>query len=806
MSGVLYGDKNRDDKQDPGEQIEGGVVTLVPEADLNRKTYKATSAADGTFSFINIPPGIYKPQYELPGGWAVHVEDFPKFHLSVGRPIELVVRAERQYSEQLTVTASLDRDNYRYPATVTVTVTLTNTSDRVLRNVGYSCDSAAFDHGLGRTRRWGEVFEATGVTLAAGESRTFTIDEALPEGSRKQGAVLLDCRFGPWAPLNHDGPVVRRTAAVSGTAGGYTMVLGEDRNGDARIDGDETVRNTKIVLLNPKTGVEVTSGTSGADGRIEFAGLSVGEYRAVVVGPWTFTDAGASLVRVVEGGEFGYRFLKRASPASLRSTVKFDKERYESHETARFDLTITNVGGQPAERVRLLYDVDGVNVPAELWGDLRRNGPGVQIPAGESRTFSLSGHIRTFTHGWLRLHGSLNYVGRSAADPSGYFETLVEVVMTTGDVEGVVYVDRNRNGQQDPGEIAPGTRVVFEGGDPWVSLAVEADANGRFSFPDVPSGNYQATYTVAGGWIVHAPPGEQWIRVEPGPVVQLTARAERPYDEMLKATVELDKIKYALGEEAKIAITLTNKSDSAISGIQADCTREVVWDYYLGYRLDSRDLEGWGDLLPPDPGVTLGPKETKTFFVTEEMPPGTSIFNKVVADCYFAPNAMRNTDGARGKDWARVDGAAGDLKATLAHDRNKNYMVDPGEAIANTRLVLRTHPENGADVVEAVSDADGNARFENIPAGQFWAWVDGPWKFEGDNGRVVIFGGEGLTRPLFVVPGPRPSPENDGGTGGGGTRDALAKTGASVLGLGVVAALLVAFGIGARVAGRRRSA
>lgn len=41
---------------------------------------------------------------------------------------------------------------------------------------------------------------------------------------------------------------------------------------------------------------------------------------------------------------------------------------------------------------------------------------------------------------------------------------------------------------------------------------------------------------------------------------------------------------------------------------------------------------------------------------------------------------------------------------------------------------------------------------------------------------------------------------------GGKTGDALAKTGASVLGLGLVGALLVAFGFGASVIGRRRTA
>jgi len=377
-------------------------------------------------------------------------------------------------------------------------------------------------------------------------------------------------------------------------------------------------------------------------------------------------------------------------------------------------------------------------------------------------------------------------------------------VQTTGSVEGVVYADKNRNGQQDPGEASAGTHVAFGGGTPYVHLVTKTDANGRFSFRGLPSGSYSGLYTLADGWIVHTDRDNQSIQVEPGPVVQVTARAERPYHEVLKASVVLDKFRYALGEEAKIAITLTNTSDRAISGIQAECARTALFDDHFGAWQHDGVRKGWGDLLPPDAGVTVGPGETKTFVATEEVPAGARLANRVTADCDFAPNVVWNSDGPRGYDWASVPGGTIALTGVLAHDRNTNDKVDAGEAIANTRLVLRTHRENGANVVEAVTDADGNMRFENVPAGSLWAWVDGPWKFEGEHGGHVYVLTEGeQTVSFFVVPDARPSP--DGGDQGGGTRGALAKTGASVLGLAVIAALLVAFGIGARIAGRRKT-
>jgi hypothetical protein len=180
----------------------------------------------------------------------------------------------------------------------------------------------------------------------------------------------------------------------------------------------------------------------------------------------------------------------------------------------------------------------------------------------------------------------------------------------------------------------------------------------------------------------------------------------------------------------------------------------------------------------------------------------------VVAACDFAPNAGWNGDGPSAHDSARVPGGFGSLKGELFHDRNHNWTVDPGEAIVNTRIVLRD-AELGTDVAEAFSDGKGDLRFPKVPAADYRAWIDGPWKFDGENGgHVRIFADVEGNVSFVVVPDARPA------TGGvtppapaaGGPGDALAKTGASVLGLGLIGALLVAFGLGASVIGRRRHA
>ncbi|WP_198681305.1 SdrD B-like domain-containing protein [Lentzea terrae] len=813
VNGVLYADKNRNGQQDPQEAIAGGKVEIFGDG----SRHATTSDANGKFAFTGLVPGTYEPTYQLAGGWAVHHTniDGDLIQVEANTITEVSARAERRYDEQLRATATLDRDSYQHSSNTTVRLSLTNTTDRPIDNIQAVCDREEVPNSLGRVEGWNPL-KGNGLRLAPREQRTFVIVEEIPAAARQKGSVKLDCDFAPFADWNTDGPVVHDEAAVTGGSGTYTMIVGRDQNVDNRIDPSEVVEWAEVVLLHPQSGVVVAQGRSDKAGRIEFTGLAMGDYRAVVLGGWGFRDAGQDQVRITDQDTVNHRILKHSAPAELRATVKFDKDRYESHETVRMWLTVTNIGGQAAERTRLEHRLQSLDVPDEQWGDFRPNGPGIRILAGESRTFEVTGKIRDIWNGKLVVSRWIDYLGRMNPYNSA-FRGEVEVVQTRGEITGVVYTDRNGNGWQDAGEAAAHVVVEANGGAPYGYLKTTTDVFGRFTFSEVPSGVYSLGYTLADGWLVHVEGDEPLSWVEPGAVVKLTARAERPYRETLKSSVVLDKASYAIGDTAKITVKLTNVGNREISGIQAKCNRIGAPNHLGGS--DEDPMTGWGDLSYWGKGVTVSPGETKTLVVTEKVPTAARNKRRVVIACDFAPNPSHNTDGPYGFDWASVPGGTGGLEGPLFHDRNGNGKVDPGEGLSGTRIAVVTDKEDGFVVAETESDALGSVRFEKLPPGDFWLWVDGPWQFEGEHGgRVQIFGDVVTHNSFPVVPGPeRPEPDYDDSDQGPeddtdsgtyediGTGGALAKTGASVLGLGVVAALLIAFGFGARVAGRRQT-
>ncbi|NKE58857.1 hypothetical protein FXN61_19410 [Lentzea sp. PSKA42] len=803
VTGVLYADKNRNVRQDAGEAISGGAVTVVG----NSSEFKTTSDADGKFAFRDLAPGTYRLSYVLADGWVVHHAKAEGDLITVvaNQTAEVAARAERPYSEQLKATATLDHPKYHQPSTATIALSLTNTTDRPISGIQAACGRDGSAHALGRGEGWNVL---KGVKLEAGETRKFTIYEQIPLAAR--GSVKLDCDFAPNASWNTDGPSVHGEAAVSGASNGYTMVLGQDRNADGHIDADEDIAVEGYSLLNPRTGEKIVrrNANPGGDGKIELTDVPSGDYRIELLGPWTFRDFGQDLVRITEQGGFRYGFLKPTGPAKVTGTVKFEKPRYESHETVRLDLTITNVGGQVVEDVRLSSEPYALNIPAEQWGDFGPRGRGITLTAGESRTFSVSGTIRSFGNSLLGFWGGIDYRS-SDGWHFGYhdFGGTVEVVLTTGDLTGVVYVDRNRDGRQDAGEAAANAVVEANGGAPYGYFKTTTDSDGRFSFKDIPTGGYWVSYTLPDGWIVHLEGELQQTRVEPGVATQVVARAERPYRERLKATVVLDKATYALGDEAQVTITLKNTDDRRISGIQVRCN-PLGHGNHLGGSGYYPAPPSWGDLRPTSKGVTLDAGETKVFVVKEPVPIAARSSRKLIVTCDFAPNPDRNTDGAHAYDWASIKGGGLTLKGWIGQDRNGSNWFDEGEGIPNTRIVLLTDRENGFPVVEAVSDAKGNVRFDDVPPGDYWAWIDGPWKFEGERGHTSVQDNN-LHHPYFfsVVPdlSRTSGPGSTDGAANGGSSGALAKTGASVLGLGVLAVLLVAFGLGARVAGRRKT-
>ncbi|GAB2829166.1 SdrD B-like domain-containing protein [Lentzea nigeriaca] len=603
-------------------------------------------------------------------------------------------------------------------------------------------------------------------------------------------------------------PVETPKAAV----GKFTVKFVYDKDGDFWDDPGEEIAGLKVTVLNQTTGTKAADFVSGPDGKIVFTGIPAGQYWGVFDTTWKLRNGqGGMPVYVPEsdtGGGAIYFMEPGTSAPDLRGTLTFEKSSYQSHETVRMTATVTNIGSQTAHHAKLSGSLYAVETTEEQWGDFGWRGAGIELASGESRTFQVSGPIRNITDGKVRPSTSIEWDGRSYPCQCG-LSGEVTVVQTRGEISGVAYTDKNRNGQQDAGEAAADVVVEASGGAPYSYFKTTTDADGRYSFKDVPSGDYGVRHTFAGGWIVHSDGTDPTVRVQPGAPVSLTARAERPFHESLSATLVLDKDVYQAGEVATITITLTNSSDRAISGIQAGCNR-IGDGNHLGGTPNNPNPRGWGEL--GGNGVTVGAGETKTFIVKEKVPQAAVQHGKVIAACDFEPNAGYNTDGPFAHDSARVPGGFGSLSGDLYYDRNTNWRFDGGEGIGNTRIVL-SDPELGVDVAETVSDDQGHFRFEHVPAGDWVARVDGPWKFADEYGRYaqVVSGSEWHT-DFIVVPDVQPATGGGGntpvtaggGAGGGGTADALAKTGASVLGLGVVGVLLVALGLGASVIGRRR--
>ncbi|MGW6443523.1 SdrD B-like domain-containing protein [Lentzea sp. NPDC055074] len=812
VSGLVFADVNRNGQFDAGESLGTSNVSIYGGSPVAE--HRTTTDANGRFTFTGVPSGTYyRPYYELPDGWVVHTPSGQEsFLVAPNQTAEVADAAERPYSEMLTATASFDKTTYAYPATAKITVTLTNTSQYAVSGIQSGCNRVGNSNHFGFGPEWNAVF-GPGVDLAAGESKTFVINEALPEGAAQAGEVWLSCDFQPNPGYNTDGPHVGVKAGVTGGKGRYTMHLADDKNQNWMTDPGEEIANLKIILVDPATGDKIAEATSNLYGQLDFVDVPVGTYRAVIQGPWAFVGGGTDVdqVQVVGWGTSVFTPLKPGPDSPhLRATLKLDKARYESHETVKLALTVSNVGGRVAEHVRLTHSPNSMDIPSAEWGDFEPFGPGVQIPAGESRTFEASGTIRDTSDGKLSVWGMVSYLG--APTPSGVtFSAEAEVKQTLGSIVGSAYLDKNGNKQQDAGEAAEGVTVEARGGTPSGFFEATTNADGVFGFSDIPSGNWYLVYAFSGGWVVHLDGDNQAVRVGPGATAQVVARGERPYAESIVAKVELDQDVYQPGEAAKISVTLTNRAGHAISGIVAACNAAGNGNE-LG--TSTKPGHGWGDLFGP--GVTVGAGETKTFVAIEAVPQAAQDRGTVIVGCRFSPNAANNFDAPFAYDTARVPGGFGSLSGELYTDRDGDYVFDPAEAIGNTRVVLRDR-ELGVDVAEAFSDAKGHVRFDKVPAGDFWAWVDGPWKFEGQyGGHVQVFAGSESKNDFRVVADPKPATPDSakpgqeavagGAASGGSTGDALAKTGASVLDLGLLGALLVAFGLGASLIGRRRTA
>jgi LPXTG-motif cell wall-anchored protein len=294
LTTALYGDRDGDRVFDDGEALVGVLVT--GEGGTPRTEISVRTGVGGRFTVPDVPEGSYHLSLGLPAGW--QTDETSYLELRVGEQ-PTAVRAVRDSSD-LRGTITFDKPVYAVGDTIHEHVTLTNAGLSDLSGVTARCVEGAAPNqlsGLG----WGDLvhYEAPGVSVRAGETRTFDFTDVVPAGGRLYGFITLSCWFST-AFRYDDGPLAVARAEVPGGRGSTGGVLYTDANGNRAVDPGEPVPGVKVRLVDG-AGTVVSRTETDAAGHYMFTDVPANRYYLRLVGPWRLCDGVDLQVGVFDG-------------------------------------------------------------------------------------------------------------------------------------------------------------------------------------------------------------------------------------------------------------------------------------------------------------------------------------------------------------------------------------------------------------------------------------------------------------------------------------------------------------------------
>ncbi|SDK62357.1 LPXTG-motif cell wall anchor domain-containing protein [Lentzea albidocapillata subsp. violacea] len=484
-------------------------------------------------------------------------------------------------------------------------------------------------------------------------------------------------------------------------------------------------------------------------------------------------------------------------------------------------LTITNSGTVEATGVAAWSEnISGSYFNIDDWDGLRApwgGAPDTKLAAGESRTFTLKG--RTYSYaGNAKFKIRVNATNdRDSMDGSPTVEVPFREPVKTGTIGGILWGDANGNGVQDAGEGLAGAQAyLYGGGDPNVTPRTRTDANGRFTFTGLELRTWGLNFQeLPGGWVLQY--SNEQIPVDGSDSTsELRYKAVRPLNDQLSASLRFTSTDHVAGGFATVEFTLTNKGGSDISGIVAGCNRS-------GEGPHMAFPDGLGD-LDWDKGATILAGQSRVFTVLAGIPLSADRYGHAYVACDFG-TSDGIIDGYPGVfDYVKVGDKRTDTNGSLYVDRDGNGWMNGDEHLTGVSFSL-VDPKTGVVAGTASGTGEyGQAYFTDIPAGLYEVVVNGPWKVKHPEWLISA---QDCTEwcnngwAVEVVPSDEPG-GTPGGTPGGGqpeqpvqkvlpvkytaTAGALADTGASVSGLGLVGALTLLVGGASVFLARRRTA
>jgi len=145
--------------------------------------------------------------------------------------------------------------------------------------------------------------------------------------------------------------------------------------------------------------------------------------------------------------------------------------------------------------------------------------------------------------------------------------------------------------------------------------------------------------------------------------------------------------------------------------------------------------------------------------ITGSISSETAEYGAVGYGCDFGPGEDVIDGRPEAYALAKVPGPAVTVRMSFHHDRDGDRIGEPDEVVAGLVVVMRDAITRRV-VAEGRTDAQGRARFENVPSGPYEVRVYGSWKFRPDDSGRLFAGTCGncqAERSFSLLPGPDPT-------------------------------------------------
>ncbi len=819
VGNFIWLDQSNDGDQDPGEPGLGGVMVQLTSfgpdgvsGGSDDSVFMTTTDANGGYLFSNLPPGEF--EVEVTGALPANVVN--TFDPDVDAPGDSTSSVTLTLAEP----TDLDQDFGYYAASML--------GDRVWLDVDNSggVDDGT-EHGINNVEVTATYFGPDGV-LGGTDDEVFVtttsgngdyLFENIPDGNYQ---VQITGGIAPGLTQTFDSSGATTDGTSNTTlatedllqdfsytgAGSIGDTIWFDSNEDGVLDAGETgLEGVTVTLtwygLDGMPGGDddiVLTATTNSIGKYSFPNLPDGEFLVVVdtstlpVGMASTYDSDgltatpdSSTPVTLAGGadidtvDFGY-----SGAGSIGDTIWFDRDGdgvYDigAEEYPLEGVTVELVWDSPTGPQTYLAQTDALGMylfPNLPPGDYTVTVQTATLPAGMTPTFD----------GDQGANGLGNTsaltLGNGAADLAQDFG-----YRGSASIGDTIYLDLDGNGVQGPGEAGiAGQTVVLTWQSPSgpVTFTTTTDATGKYSFDNLPDGDY--TVTVTGGIVDLAT--NTGDPTTPGPSVG---------DSTNNVTIAggVSNTAQDFGYQGINSIGDTVFWDQGNDGVDdptdpgiANVTVALVWFGLDGiegtaddvtYPVDVTDATG-------DYGFTGLPDGSYSVAVTGGLPTGLDTNTFDGDDLTVNPNGISVVTDLGVGDAAPVAdndqdfgyAGTGSIGDTIYFDTNGNGAQNPGEPGIPGATVTLTWGGPDGDLATLgdnvtyppqITGADGGYLYDNLPAGPFRVDVTNP--LAGTTPTQDPNGGADNTSQVTLATGANNLVQDFGYTGTGSIGDTI---------------------------------